>query len=108
MRSDLETTSGDPTAVVRWTAIVREELERRGATVVMTRTTMDAVALVDRPIMARCADAHALVSIHLNAFPDGVNPFVNAGTSTYYFNGHSAALARRVQEGMVRVADGRR
>ncbi len=26
---DLETTSGDPTAVVRWTAIVREELERR-------------------------------------------------------------------------------
>ena len=26
---DLETTSGDPGAIVRWTAIVREELERR-------------------------------------------------------------------------------
>lgn len=82
--------------------ILREELERRGATVIMTRTTMDPVALVERPIMARRADAHALVSIHLNAFPDGVNPFLNNGTSTYYFHPHSAPLARAVQDGMVR------
>ncbi|HEX5581581.1 MAG TPA: N-acetylmuramoyl-L-alanine amidase, partial [Gemmatimonadaceae bacterium] len=82
--------------------VLREELERRGATVVMTRTTMDPVALGDRPIIARRADAHALVSIHLNAFPDGVNPYVNNGTSTYYFQPQSAPLARAVQEGMVR------
>ena len=25
---DLETTGGDPTAIVRWTSIIREELER--------------------------------------------------------------------------------
>ena len=47
-------------------------LEQRGATVMMTRTAPGAVALADRPVMARRANAHAFVSIHLNAFPDGV------------------------------------
>jgi N-acetylmuramoyl-L-alanine amidase len=81
---------------------LRAELERRGATVVMTRTTADAVALGDRPIIARRADAHALVSIHLNALPDGVNPFPAHGTGTYYFHPQAAPLARAVQAGMVR------
>ena len=26
---DLETTAGDPEAIIRWTAIIRDELERR-------------------------------------------------------------------------------
>ena len=76
-------------------------LEERGATVVMTRATPDAVALEDRPIIARKANAHAFVSIHLNAYPDGVNPFVNSGTGTYFFRSHSEPLAREVQRGMV-------
>jgi N-acetylmuramoyl-L-alanine amidase len=63
---------------------------------------MEPVALGDRPIMARRADAHALVSIHLNALPDGVNPFTAHGTGTYYFHPHAAPLARAVQAGMVR------
>ena len=77
-------------------------LEQRGATVVMTRTAPGAVALADRPVIARRADAHAFVSIHLNAFPDGVNPFERHGTGTYYFNAWSEPLARTVQAGMVR------
>jgi N-acetylmuramoyl-L-alanine amidase len=81
---------------------LREELERRGATVIMTRTTMDPVALGDRPIMARRAGAHVLVSVHLNALPDGVNPFATNGTGTYYFHPQAARLARLVQAGMVR------
>ncbi|HEU4630501.1 MAG TPA: N-acetylmuramoyl-L-alanine amidase, partial [Gemmatimonadaceae bacterium] len=81
---------------------LRAELERRGATVVMTRTTMAPVALGDRPIMARRAGAHVLVSVHLNALPDGVNPFETNGTGTYYFHPQAAALARAVQAGMVR------
>ena len=76
-------------------------LEERGATVFMTRTTDSAIALGDRPIMARKANAHAFVSIHLNAYPDGVNPFVAPGTGTYYFRTHSEPLARAVQRGMV-------
>lgn len=89
-------------AVLPITERLRNELERRGARVVLTRTTRDAVALADRPVIARRADAHAFVSIHLNALPDGVNPFASHGTGTYFFHAHSTQLARDVQAGMVR------
>jgi N-acetylmuramoyl-L-alanine amidase len=80
---------------------LKAELERRGATVVMTRTTPAPVALGDRPIMARRGGAEALVSIHLNALPDGVNPFTAHGTGTYFFHPQAEPLARAVQAGMV-------
>ncbi|MBV6522909.1 MAG: N-acetylmuramoyl-L-alanine amidase LytC [Gemmatimonadaceae bacterium] len=80
---------------------VQSYLEARGARVVMTRTAPGAVPLTDRPVIARRANAHAFVSIHLNALPDGVNPFNAHGTGTYWFNAHSAALARELQRGMV-------
>ena len=80
---------------------LRRILEERGATVLMTRTTDSAIALGDRPIFARRANVHAVVSIHLNAYPDGVNPFVAPGTGTYFFRTHSEPLARAVQRGMV-------
>lgn len=73
-------------------------LERAGARVVMTRTDTTAVPLVWRPILATREDADILVSIHNNAFPDGVNPFVNNGTSVYYFHPHSVDLARAFQD----------
>ncbi|HEU4642037.1 MAG TPA: N-acetylmuramoyl-L-alanine amidase [Gemmatimonadaceae bacterium] len=81
---------------------VRQMLEARGATVIMTRTEKGPVALGDRPIIARRANADALVSIHLNALPDGINPFNANGTGAYYFHPQSAALARALQNGMVR------
>jgi N-acetylmuramoyl-L-alanine amidase len=77
-------------------------LEARGARVVMTRTTADPLALAIRPALARQAGAHAFVSIHLNALPDGVNPFTANGTGSYYFHPSSEPLAREVQRGMVR------
>jgi N-acetylmuramoyl-L-alanine amidase len=77
-------------------------LTARGAHVVMTRTTPDPVELYSRPVIARRANAEALVSIHLNALPDGTNPFVGMGTGTYFFQPQSAPLARVVQESMVR------
>jgi N-acetylmuramoyl-L-alanine amidase len=80
---------------------MREMLEQRGATVVMTRTTADPVALVARPIMARRANAHALVSIHLNALPDGVNPFVAHGTETYFLHPQAEPLARAIQRRLI-------
>jgi N-acetylmuramoyl-L-alanine amidase len=77
-------------------------LEARGATVVMTRTTRDAVPLGDRPVIARRAGADAFVSIHLNAFGDGTNPFRANGTGTYFFRDQSEPLARAVQMGLTR------
>lgn len=80
---------------------MRALLEQRGATVVMTRTTPEPVALADRPIIARRANAHALVSIHLNALPDGVNPFSVNGTETYFLHPQAEPLARAAQRRMV-------
>ena len=76
---------------------VQRLLTERGAIPIMTRTTAAPVALGDRPIIARHADAHAFVSIHLNAKPDGANPYLNNGSGTYYFQPQSAALARAIQ-----------
>jgi N-acetylmuramoyl-L-alanine amidase len=88
-------------AVLAIGARLQAMLEARGATVVMTRTGPEPVALGDRPIIARRANAHAFVSIHLNAYPDGVNPFVANGTGTYFFFPHSERLARAMQRSLV-------
>jgi N-acetylmuramoyl-L-alanine amidase len=79
---------------------LRDILESRGAHVVMTRTTLDPVDLHLRSVIARRANSAALVSIHLNAFGDGVDPFPNAGTSTLFFHPQTEPLARLVQSGM--------
>ena len=78
-------------------------LERAGARVIMTRITDTASGLYERTNQADAANADVLVSIHNNAFPDGVNPWTNNGTSTYYYQPRSARLARHVQAAMVRT-----
>jgi len=92
----------EPEATLAVGLKVRELLEARGAHVVMTRTDPGPVALGDRPIMARRADAQALVSVHLNALPDGMNPFRSHGTGTYYFQTHSRRYATVMQQALVR------
>jgi N-acetylmuramoyl-L-alanine amidase len=76
-------------------------LERAGAQVVMVRTGDSAVDLAERLRIVERADAEVLVSIHANALPDGVNPFVNTGTSVYYFQPRSAPLARQLNRALV-------
>jgi N-acetylmuramoyl-L-alanine amidase len=80
---------------------VRDMLTQRGVNVVLTRTTPDPVDLGVRPIIARRANANAFVSIHLNAFPDGVNPFVNNGTLTLYFWPQSIPLGTATQAALL-------
>ncbi|MDX2184248.1 MAG: N-acetylmuramoyl-L-alanine amidase [Gemmatimonadaceae bacterium] len=78
-------------------------LEARGARVLLTRTTDAPLALDQRALIGRRANAHALVSIHLNALPDGINPLSGRlGTGTYWFHAPSSPLARAVQSGLVR------
>jgi N-acetylmuramoyl-L-alanine amidase len=88
-------------AVLQVAFRVRDLLTQRGVNVVMTRTTPEPVELGLRPIISRRANAHAFVSVHLNAFPDGVNPFVNNGSLTLYFWPHSIPWALATQASLL-------
>lgn len=81
---------------------VRSLLERAGARVVMTRVSDSSVGLRPRIRLADSIDAELLVSIHNNALPDGVNPFVAHGSSVFYFHPRSLPLARDIQRALVR------
>jgi len=83
--------------------VLRDELLRRGANVVMTRDDASHVPLADRPVIAVAESADLFVSVHNNALPDGVNPFTNNGTSSYYYHPHSIELARSVQPHLVKA-----
>ncbi len=85
-------------AVLPVSQMLERMLTSLGADVVMTRTTPAAVGLTDRPVIARRANAHAFLSVHLNAFGDGTNPFTNHGTSTLFFHQPSEPLARAMQQ----------
>ena len=86
-------------------------LRERGAEVIMTRTTssglvsdsVSAIELWARVDFAVERNADLLVSIHNNAFPDGVNPFEHFGTETYYYHPFSAPLAEALQRHLVDV-----
>ena len=82
---------------------LRDILESKGAKVIMTRDDKSHVALYDRPAIAKKADADIFVSIHNNALPDGVNPFENNGSSTYYYHPHSIVLAKYIQKELVQA-----
>jgi N-acetylmuramoyl-L-alanine amidase len=77
-------------------------LTAAGARVLMTRSTDSVVDLWPRVRMAERANADVLVSIHNNALPDGINPFVNNGTSVYYNQPRSVPLARAIQSELLR------
>ncbi len=81
---------------------VRKRLRSKGAQVIMTRDDDNHVALYDRPAIAKAQHADLFISIHNNALPDGVNPFENNGSSTYYYHPHSIKLARVIQHEMVK------
>jgi N-acetylmuramoyl-L-alanine amidase len=91
----------EPVATLAVAQKARTLLERAGATVLLTRNDATPIDLYPRTHFAELHDADVLVSIHANALPDGVNPFVNNGTSVYYFQPRSAGLARALDRALV-------
>ncbi len=86
-------------------------LAERGATVLMPRPTIAplvsstsaAQELWARVDTAVALDADLLVSVHNNAFPNGVNPFLRYGSETYYYHPFSQGLAEALDEEIAAV-----
>lgn len=76
-------------------------LREAGARVLELRPDTAAVALGARPLAAERANAELLVSMHNNAFPDGVNPFTNNGTTAFYNAPQGMELARALQHELI-------
>lgn len=80
---------------------LKQELEKSGAQVVMTRTDDTNTPLYERPKMAKDADALVLISLHANALPDGADPYKKHGTSVFYYNNEAKLLAKTLQERLI-------
>jgi N-acetylmuramoyl-L-alanine amidase len=80
-----------------------KQLRDHKATVVMTREGDTPIALYERPRFAYQHNPDVYIAIHNNALPDGINPFYNNGSSTYYYEPHSRDLAKLVQARLVKA-----
>jgi N-acetylmuramoyl-L-alanine amidase len=78
---------------------LRDALQARGVTVVMTRTTDTLIALRDRGPIANRAKGDLFVSVHVNAAnPNWKNPSATRGFETYFLAEAKTADDARVAE----------
>lgn len=87
-------------ANLRLAKAVRDELKKRGYTVVMTREDDTFVELYDRPKVAHRANADLFVSIHHNAPGHASNPFAIRSQSVYAWNELGERLAKAINARM--------
>lgn len=92
----------EPEATLAVARLAADRLRALGADVTLTRRDARPVELWQRVAIADSLDAEVLVSIHLNALPDGINPFTNNGSSTFFQHPQSIGLAQAVQGELVR------
>ncbi len=78
---------------------LKELLLKEKVRVIMTRTREDTpVSLDKRCKIAIESGANVLISIHNNALPDWGNPWIEQGTSTYWYHPQSRELACALQK----------
>ena len=65
--------------------LVRDELEARGATVVMTREGDDDLFPADRVEVIEATEPTMALSLHYNALPDAGNAFDTAGIGAFWY-----------------------
>jgi N-acetylmuramoyl-L-alanine amidase len=77
--------------------LLRTELQRRGLTVVLTRSTDTLIDLASRPTFCR-ADCDLFVSVHINAMPAGRRQTQVNGVETYFVSDAKTEDQQRVAE----------
>lgn len=82
---------------------LRQILMSKGAEVLMTRMGHEHLEVYDRVDIATKWDADLLISIHNNAVPDGVNPFVHNGSSVYYYFDQARPLAEAIHKHLLKA-----
>lgn len=75
----------------------KAELERMGATVIMTREADTNLSLDERILMTRRYNPDLFISIHHDASTSSVN----SGTHTFYYTSYSMALAKAIHNNIV-------
>ena len=84
---------------------LQEILKQKGANVVMTRECDGTISLDDRVSIARNNNANIFISIHLNSIGDyPMNIRKTRGTSIYYYNNNSKALAKLLEGSVIKSA----
>jgi N-acetylmuramoyl-L-alanine amidase len=77
--------------------LLRAELQRRGLSVVLTRSTDTLIDLASRPTFCR-ADCDLFVSIHINSMPAGRRQTQVNGVETYFVSDAKTEDQKRVAE----------
>ena len=80
---------------------LKDELEKKGASVYLTRTTDYDVPAFERIKLAKAYDANLFVSIHMGATPQGENPITNKGTRVSYYNESAKLLAENIKTSLI-------
>jgi N-acetylmuramoyl-L-alanine amidase len=82
--------------------VVAKKLKDKDCRVILTRQATQGILLAARTKLAEVAGADIFISLHYNALPDGVNPYKNRGSSTYYFHPQSYPLAQSIQKRLLK------
>lgn len=93
----------DVTLVV--SKLLRDQLEARGATVVMTREGDDDLYPADRVAIIEQSEPTLALSIHYNALPDAGNALETAGIGTFWYYPQAHSLAAFLHDYLVAELD---
>jgi N-acetylmuramoyl-L-alanine amidase len=95
----------EKTVALRVSQLVRDRLQKRGATVVMTRDADLDLFPNDRVKIITDQEPHLALSLHYNALPDNGDALNTSGVSTYWYQTQAYSLAAFIHDYLTRTLD---